>query len=354
MTDNRVKKLADILVNYSCDLKKGEKIVIAGDIASKPLIIECYKEAIKKGAQPFVKIHIPEASKLMFDLGSDEQISYKDPVKKFQYENMDALINIYASQNLKMFSSVSSNKQVLMNKSNKELIDIVMSKKWVAVNYPTNALAQEAGMSLEEYEDFVFGATLINWEATKKEMKKVKETFDNGKEVKILGNNTQLSFSIENRPGIICSGENNMPDGEVFYSPVKNSVNGEIYYEFPAIYQGKEVDGIKLTFENGKVVKAVARKNQEFLNTVLDTDEGARYVGEFGIGLNYGIRRFTKDILFDEKIGGTVHFAVGQSYEEAGGDNDSAVHWDMIKDLRKHGQIFLDGKLVQQNGDFLI
>ncbi|PLX15886.1 MAG: aminopeptidase [Candidatus Muiribacterium halophilum] len=352
--DKRILELAKIIVNHSCDVKKGEKVLITGGQQARPLIGECFREVIRCGGHPTVRVTFPETDKMLFDLGDEQQIAYQDPIRKYTYENIDALINISAPENLKMLSSVEPAKQVMRTKANKELMDIIMTKKWLIVNYPTNALAQEAGMSLEEYQDFVFGATNIDWKKAKARMEEIKKVFDAGKQVKVLGRDTELTFSIEGRPGIVCAGENNMPDGEVFYSPIEDSVNGEIYYEFPGIYQSREVDGIRLKFENGKVVDAKANKNEEFLEAILNTDKGARFLGEFGIGLNYGIKDFSKDILFDEKIGGTVHFAVGQSYEEAGGKNVSAIHWDMVKDLRKHGQIYVDGKLVQQNGEFLI
>ncbi|MCK9225498.1 MAG: aminopeptidase [Candidatus Muirbacterium halophilum] len=351
--DSRITKLAQILTEYSCKVKKGDKVLIAGGIPARPLINECYKMIIKKGGFPSLRINLPETNKTLFDIGNDEQIGYKDPVRKFQYEGLDAIINISAPENVKIFSNVPPEKQVIMTKANKEILDIIMKKNWVTVNFPTEALAQEAGMSLEEYENFVYKATNIDWENAKYEMEKIKKLFDSGKKVRILGRDTEINFSIEGRQGIVCAGENNMPDGEVFYSPIENSVNGQIYYEFPAIYQGREVEGIKLVFKDGKVVEATASKNEDFLHAILDTDEGSRFLGEFGIGTNYGITKYTKDILFDEKIGGTIHLAVGQSYEDSGGKNISAVHWDMVKDLRKYGQIFLDGKLVQQNGKFL-
>jgi len=352
--DKRIVELAEIIVNHSCEIKKGEKVLITGGHQARPLISECFRQVIRVGGHPTVRVVFPETDRILFDLGSNDQIGYQDPIRKYTYENIDAIINISAPENLKLLSNVEPAKQVMRTKANKELMDIIMKKRWLVVNYPTDALAQEAGMSLEEYSDFVFSATNIDWKKAKARMEGIKKVFDSGKQVKILGRDTELTFSIENRLGIVCAGENNMPDGEVFYSPVEDSVNGEIYYEFPGIYQSREVDGIRLKFKDGRVVEAKASKNQGFLEAILNTDTGAGYLGEFGIGLNYGIKDFSKDILFDEKIGGTVHFAVGQSYEEAGGKNVSAIHWDMVKDLRKHGQIYVDGKLVQQNGEFLI
>ncbi|HLC18267.1 MAG TPA: aminopeptidase, partial [Thermodesulfobacteriota bacterium] len=203
-------------------------------------------------------------------------------------------------------------------------------------------------------EDFLYGATNIDWNRVKSGEMKLKRALDRASVVRITGEDTDLTIGIKGRKAIPCYGERNMPDGEVFLSPRENSADGHIYYEMPAIYQGREVTGIRLRFRKGKVVEASAEKNEDFLLAMLDTDRGARYLGELGIGVNYGIKKFSKDILFDEKIGGTVHLAVGKSYEEAGGKNVSAVHWDMIKDLRKGGAIHLDGKMIQKNGRFSI
>ncbi|CAG0963786.1 partial aminopeptidase, partial [Anaerolineae bacterium] len=231
--------------------------------------------------------------------------------------------------------------------------EIVNRKRWILTNYPTHSLAQEADMSLEEYEDFLYGATNIDWSKVKEKEMKLKGLLDKASSVRIVGKDTDLTLSIKGRKAIPCYGERNMPDGEVYLSPIESSAEGYIYYEMPAIYQGREVTGIRLRFRGGKVVEARADKNEDFLLAMLDTDKGARYLGELGVGVNYGIQKFTKDILFDEKIGGTVHLAVGRSYESAGGKNHSAVHWDMIKDLRAGGAIYLDGKAIQKNGKFL-
>ncbi|TAN62667.1 aminopeptidase, partial [bacterium] len=205
-----------------------------------------------------------------------------------------------------------------------------------------------------DLEDFLYGATNIDWNKVKKKEEKLKAVLDKASVVRIVGKDTDLTLSIKGRKAIACYGERNMPDGEVFLSPVEDSAEGHVYYEMPAIYQGREVLGIRLKFKRGKIIEARADKNEGFLNAMLDTDKGGRFLGELGIGTNYGIQKFSKDILFDEKIGGTVHLAAGRSYEEAGGKNVSAIHWDMIKDLRQSGAIYLDGKAIQKNGRFLI
>ena len=208
-------------------------------------------------------------------------------------------------------------------------------------------------MSLEEFEDFVYGACLVDYEEMSRKEDILKEILDKGSEVYIVGRNTDLTFSIKGREGIKCIGERNLPDGECFIAPVETSTEGYIEYDFPAIYGGREVDGVRLEFKEGKVVKATAEKNEGYLNEMLNIDKGARYLGEFGWGINYGIKKFVKQILFDEKIGGTIHLALGMAYKEGGGVNDSALHWDMIKDLRKDGAVFVDGRCIMKDGKFM-
>jgi aminopeptidase len=231
--------------------------------------------------------------------------------------------------------------------------EIILKKdNWVIVDYPTNALAQDAEMSLEEFEDFVFSATNVDWKKESRRQDKLKAILDKGKQVRIIGEDTDLTFSIKGRQGIKCCGHRNMPDGEVFIAPVETTTKGYVKYTYPAIKGGREVTGIKLWFEKGKVVKATAEKNEAYLNKMLQTDKGAKYLGEFGIGTNYNIKRFVKQILFDEKIGGTVHLALGRAYKEGGGKNQSAIHWDMIKDLKVGGEIWIDNRCIQKNGKF--
>ncbi len=355
MKDSRVEKLADILVNYSAKVKKGDTVLIRGDELGKPLILEVYRKVIEAGGNPLTSVSFDEMNKIFYDSASKEQLSHTSKIKLYEAKNCDAVIIVHAPANSKSLTTVNPAKMTMRSKANKPISEIIVNKKrWVLTNYPTQALAQDAEMSIEEYEDFLFNATNLDWVKVDREQERIKKVIDKGRTVRIVGKNTDLTFSIKGRKGIKCSGSSNMPDGEIFYAPVEDSANGHIYYEFPAIHGGKEVTGIRLGFEKGKVVKATAEKNEEYLFAMLDTDKGARYLGEFGIGTNYGIKRFTRDILFDEKIGGTVHLALGRSYKESGGKNDSAIHWDMIKELREDGALYLDGKRIQENGKFLI
>ena len=262
-------------------------------------------------------------------------------------------ISLRAPENLKMLSSVDPAKQVLAQKARRPFLDVVLQKRWVLCELPTPALAQEAGMSIEEFEDFSFGAVSVDWPAMRAELQRRKAQFEAGREVRIVGRDTDLRLGIAGRTWIPDDGKHNMPGGEIFTGPIEDSVEGEIAYDFPAVYGGREVDGVRLRFKAGRVVDASARAGEDYLIKMLDADEGARRLGELGIGTNYGIQRFSKSVLFDEKIGGTIHLAVGRSYEETGGTNESAVHWDMVKDLRTDGEIQIDGQVVQRNGRFL-
>ena len=356
MADSRVVELASILVNHSLGVKRAEKVLIsASSELAKPLVLEVYREVMKKGAEPILNIGFEEAAEIYYRLATDAQLKAFPRIAAYRAKNIDCVVNIRASVNKKALSGVDPSRIAMRSKVISPISDIIVNKKrWVLCNYPTNALAQEAEMSLEEYEDFLYGATNIDWKAVKKEEMRLKRALDRAREVRIQGEDTDLTIGIEGRKAIACYGACNMPDGEVFMSPLEKTAEGQIYYEMPAIYQGREVTGIRLRFRAGKVVDASAEKNEEFLLAMLDTDRGARYLGELGIGVNYGIQRFSKDILFDEKIGGTVHLAVGRSYDEAGGKNRSAIHWDMIKDLRQGGSLSLDGRVIQENGRFLL
>jgi len=356
MSDKRVEKLASILVRHSVGVKKGDVVLIASSSElAKPLVLAVYREVMAAGGNPMTSISFEESQNIFYEYARPEQIAHFPKTKLFEARNIDCIINIRASANKKAMSNIDPALIAARSKVIRPIgEEIVNKRRWVLCNFPTNALAQEADMSLHEYEDFLYGATNVDWKSAMKKQIKLKAALDAASHVHIKGKDTDLRLSIKGRKAIPCYGERNMPDGEVFLSPVENSAEGHIYYEMPAIYQGREVTGIRLVFKKGRVVEAAADKNEAFLNAMLDTDKGARFLGELGVGTNYGIKNFSKDILFDEKIGGTVHLAVGRSYEEAGGKNPSAIHWDMIKDLRKGGSLSLDGKVIQRNGAFLI
>jgi aminopeptidase len=351
--DSRIEALARTLVHYSTELKKGERVLIQGTELAQPLAVAVYREAIKVGALPTVWASFEETGWVFYNEASDEQLGWLDPLLLEGARQIDAYISLRAPANLKMLSSVDPAKQVIAQKARRAFLDVVLGKRWVIAELPTLALAQEAGMSLEEFEDFSFGAVSVDWPAMREELQRRKAQFEAAREVRILGKDTDLRLGVTGRTWITDEGKHNMPGGEIFTGPIEDSVEGEISYEFPAVYAGREVDGVRLRFKAGKIVDASARAGEAYLLQMLDADEGARRLGELGIGTNYGIQRHSKSVLFDEKIGGTVHLAVGRSYEETGGTNQSAVHWDMVKDLRTDGEIQLDGKTVQRNGRFL-
>jgi aminopeptidase len=351
--DDRVKALASLLVGYSLKVKSGEVVKISGTELAKPLILAAYEEVIKKGAYPLVDVFFDEVNEIFYREATGTQLDYLSPVKLYAAKKADAALFVNSPSNTRMLTGVRPVKITRVRRANKPVSDIIMKKvRWVLVNFPTRALAQEAEMSLAQYEDFLFRSCLVDWKTMKKDLKYLKRLLERTDVVKIVGKDTDLTFSIKGRKAIVCAGESNMPDGEIFTAPVEGTVEGRIYYDFPAIFGGREVSGIRLRFEKGKVVEAGAEKNGDLLLGLLDTDKGARIPGEFGIGYNYGIDRFTRDILFDEKIGGTIHIALGKSYAESGGKNDSALHWDMIKDLRKDGAIYLDDRPIMEKGKF--
>ncbi|HWR62252.1 MAG TPA: aminopeptidase [Clostridia bacterium] len=354
MKDQRLGKFAGVLLEHSLGVKEGENVVIRAGYLAKPLIDEFYRRVIDKGANVFVHVLSDPQRKYFMENAGPKQLENANTIYEGIYEKADAVLVIEAPENTKHLSNVPPKKNMEYNKALSPVLKKIMGKRWVLTNYPVEAFAQDADMSLEEYEDFLFDAVLVDYEKMDRDMDKILNIFDEADTVRLVGNDTDLTFSIKGRKGIKCSGQNNVPDGEVYYSPVTNSANGHIYYEFPAIRYGNQVDGVRLEFKDGKIISARSASNEKFLNQMLDTDEGARYLGEFGIGLNYGIKKFIKNILFDEKIGGTVHLAAGNAYEDSGGDNVSVLHWDMIKELRTSGEIYADGRLVQKDGIYLL
>jgi aminopeptidase len=281
--------------------------------------------------------------------------------------DLECDIHLLSESNTRRLSSVDSSRQAIHDRAHSELFSLWMDRaskgalRWVICAVPTLGYAQDAEMSIGEFEDFIYSTTradtedpVAEWTAIRLAQNRLIDWLAGKKSVTAKGPNVDLSFSIDGRSFVSCDGRFNMPDGEIFTGPVEDSVNGWVRFTYPAIYGGREVDGVELTFENGKVVKATAKKGEEYLNSVLDTDPGARFLGEFAIGTNTGIQKFTRNILFDEKIGGTVHMAVGSGYPDTGSKNESAVHWDMICDMRSGAEIRVDGELFYQNGEFKV
>lgn len=347
----RISALAKTLVRHSVKAKKGETVRISTTDLAKPLALEIYREIVKAGANPLMNVSFEEVSSIFYEEADDAQMKHLPPTKMNDARKIDADIIVVAPGNTRALSHVDPSKMTVRRKALKPISETILKRvRWVLTNYPTEALAMESDMSLPRYEEFYYSACEQDWAAMARMFAKAKKTLEKAKTVRIVGRETDLTFSIAGRKAIPCAGDCNMPDGEIFTAPVETSTEGKVYFEFPAIAGGREVSGIRLTFKKGRVVEASAEKNQDYLVKMLDADKGARVLGEFGIGANEGVTAFTRDILLDEKMGGTIHLAVGRSYPESGGKNDSAVHWDMIKDLRTEGEMYLDGKPVLTNG----
>ncbi len=365
--DPRIEKLAKVLIHYSLKLKKGQLLKIQGEVETLPLIRAAYEEAVKVGAHPYVSVIVPENTESFLRSASNEQLKFISPITKMEIDKIDSLLAIWGTSNTRNLASINPKKQSLQRKSSgplmQKLFKRIAEKKvsWVGTQFPTKGDAQEADMSLRDYEDFVYGAGHIDskdpvkhWLKISQEQERLIKIMNRFDKIHVQSADTDLRLSVKGRKWINCAGTENFPDGEIFTGPIENSVNGFIRYSFPAIYMGREVENIRLEFKNGKVVKETAEKNQQFLTSMLNMDKGARYVGEFAIGTNYDIKKFSKNILFDEKIGGTCHLAVGASIPESGGKNKSALHWDMICDLKKDSEISADGKVIYKNGKFKI
>jgi aminopeptidase len=351
--DPRVDQLARTLVRYSVELRSGERLLIRCRELAKPLALAVYAEALEVGALPSLWVDFEETEWLLHSKGSDEQVGWTDPLLLAGAEQADAYVSIRAPANLKALSSIPPGRHVLAERARGPWRDIVLRKRWVVVEMPTPAFAQEAGMSLPEFEEFSFGAVSVDWPGMRADLARRKEQLEAASEVRIVGTGTDLRLGVEGRIWVPDDGKNNMPGGEIFTGPIENSVEGEVTFDYPAVHSGREVEGAHLRFVGGRVVEASARRGEELLLAMLDADDGARRLGELGIGTNYGIDRYVKSTLFDEKIGGTVHLALGRSCEDTGGKNVSSIHWDLVKDLRAGGEIRLDGRVVQRNGRFV-
>ncbi|MBE7712207.1 MAG: aminopeptidase [Cyanobacteria bacterium SIG26] len=368
MQNNIWDKYAQVLVDYSTDVQKGDLVMIrAESIEAKPLVKALYKRVLERGGNPIVRTGIGDLAEIFIKNANDEQLSYIDPITQLEYEVVDKYISLGAPQNTKSMARADLTKVAKRGKATKHLSEKLMKRsaegtaKWVIADVPTQALAQEAKMSFDEYAEFLFKSCYLDIENPVEKLKELdkKQTewanyLNNVKELHITGEKTDIKFNVEGRKWISCSGMNNYPDGEVFTSPVENDINGEIYFDYPQNYRGNSAQGVHLWIENGQVVKAEAEQGEEFLNAMLNMDEGSRGIGEIAIGTNDEIQEITGNILFDEKIGGAIHMAVGASYPETGGKNVSGLHWDLIKNMKNGGKIYADGKLIYENGKMII
>jgi aminopeptidase len=366
MKDPRHETLARLLTEYSVALKPRDIVVIQGDACAAPLIRECYRAALRRGAFAFTDVHLDSLAEVFYAEANAEQLKWLSPFARFKLSKVDALITFWADENTKALTNVAPKRMAAAASARKPLHKIFMDRcasgalRWVGTLWPTNANAQDAEMSLAEYEEFVFGAghlddrdPIATWKRISKEQQALTHFLNKARDVRIVAEDTDIRYSCKGRKWINCDGHENFPDGEVFTGPVEDSVEGHVKFSFPAVHGGREVHGARLTFERGKVVKAEAEKGQDFLRAMIKMDSGSCYLGEGAIGTNYNVTRYTKNTLFDEKIGGTIHLALGAGYPESGNKNRSGLHWDMVCDLRNGGELYVDGELIQRNGRFL-
>lgn len=365
--DPRILKQAEVLINYSLALRKNETLMINADITSLPLAKACYKYALEAGAHPKLRIGWGEITELLLKNGNDEQLKFTHEFDIKAVQTFDAFLTLIGHENTRSLANVDPNRMQIFNRGRQELQKLYSERlasgklRWCGTMFPTQASAQEANMSLSEFENFVYSACKLDeedpvsaWKIVEKEQQKICDFLNQKTELRILAEDTDISMKIADRKWINCSGKVNFPDGEVFTGPLEFSVEGYIRFSYPAIFQNREIEDVRIWFQNGKAIRATAAKSEEFLNRILDTDKGSRYVGEVAIGTNYGIKQFVKHMLFDEKIGGTVHMALGRSIPESGGINQSVIHWDMLCNMKNGGQIFADNELIYENGKFLI
>jgi len=360
MNDPRILNLAKVLVRYSIAARPRQTVSVSGNTVAEPLLVAVYEELIRAGAYPLLRMTPPGLGEVFMASRWKHHFELLPAYAAALAETTDASISVHSQTNTREMSAVDPKKEATLARTHAPLSEIAMRKPWVLTLYPTAAYAQDAEMSLRAFEDFVYGATFADtddpvgaWREVHRRQAKLIARLRGADEIRIVGPDTDLKLSVKGRVFVNSDGRHNMPSGEVFTGPVETSAEGYIRYDYPVCRQGREVEGVRLVFRKGVIVEATADKNQVFLEAMLNTDPGARRLGELGIGTNTGITKFTKNILFDEKIAGTVHLAIGRSLAGTRGTNKSAVHWDMIKDLRRGGAVYVNGKLLQKDGKFV-
>lgn len=371
MADLRVTKFANVLVQHSARVVPGDRILLEGTTAAEPLLRELYVQILEKGGHPHLMVALPgtmpfSQDEMYLTYAKDTQLDFVPTFYKMAYEQFEGRIRIHSATNTKGTSNIDPAKIQRRSKATSVITEAQFRRggagefKWVTTLYPTEAYAQDANMSLKEYEDFVFGAVHTNeedpiafWKSVEQKQQSAVDFMKGKNQVVLRGPNVDLTLSVKGRTFMNSFGTFNMPDGEIYTGPVEDSVNGWVKFTYPANYGGTSVEGAELTFSNGRVGTAKADKNQDFLLKTLESDGGSRHLGEFAIGTNFDIQQFTGNILFDEKIGGSFHMALGAGYPETGSKNKSAIHWDMICDMRTDSEILVDGELFYKNGQFV-
>jgi aminopeptidase len=365
LADPRVEQLARILVDHSAQIKPGDRVAIEATTAAEPLVRALYATILERGGLPYPLLDLTDQDEILFALAKNEQLDATPPFRKLAYDQFESRIRIHSVTNPRALSGVDPARQQRRQRSQASILEAQMRRgadrsfKWVTTLFPTEGLAREAGMSIRDFEDFVYRACHADqadpvafWNQVEANQRRMIDRFAGHDQVILHGPNVDLTLSIHGRKFINGAGLNNMPDGEIFTGPVEDSVNGWVRFSFPAIYNSVMVEGVKLTFTDGRVTEARADKNEPFLLEMCASDPGARFVGEFAIGTNYEIDHFSHNILFDEKLGGTFHMALGSGYPETGSKNKSMIHWDMICGMKEDSEIVLDGEVVYRNGKF--
>jgi aminopeptidase len=371
VSDIRIQKYAKVLVEHSARVKPGDRILLEGTTAAEPILRELYIQILEKGGHPHLMMTLPgtmpfSQDELYLTYANDSQLDFVPSFYKLAYDQFEGRIRMHSATNTKGTTNIDPLKIQRRSKATSVITESQFRRgaegvfKWVTTLYPTEAYAQDAGMSLKEYEDFVFNAVHANeenpiafWQSVKDKQQSAVDFMKDKSQVILRGPNVELALSVKGRTFMNSYGTHNMPDGEIYTGPVEDSANGWVKFTYPANYGGTSVEGAELTFSNGRVSVAKAEKNQDFLVKTLDSDAGSRFIGEFAIGTNFDIQQFTGNILFDEKIGGSFHMALGAGYPETGSKNKSAIHWDMICDLRTDSEILVDGELFYKNGQFV-
>jgi aminopeptidase len=364
--DIRVSRLASLIVEYSLAIQPRQILRIDAPEVASPLVLELYRAALAADAFPYSTLSVDGLLEILLEEGSDEQLTHISELQFHEIETIDALATVWSETNTRSLSRVDPERHARFLKAQRQLSNRRWERisagemAWCGMLYPTTGHAQDADMSLGAYEDFVYSACHVDeddpaahWRLVAASLRNQADQLESVRELRIVGPDTDLVVGVEGRKWIAADGRYNMPDGEVFTSPTETETEGEIRYTFPAIYHGREVEDIRLRFEGGRVVAAEASRGNDYLQSLLDMDDGARVLGEVAFGLNYEIDRFTRNILFDEKIGGTMHLALGSAFPQAGGSNTSGLHWDMICDLRADGEVYADGELIWKAGRFV-
>jgi aminopeptidase len=375
MNDPRINRLADVYVGYSTEIQPGDRVLIEAEPAAEPIVRATFKAILEAGGHPHLFISLGGQTTLtgldevFLEYANEDQLAYAPTFYNLVYEQFEARIRIHSESNTRRLSGADKSKLAKRETATHGVLESQFRRgetrefKWLTTLFPTQAYAQDSEMNLTEFEDFVFRACHVDessddpvayWKEVAEKQQVWVDAFDGHELVEVRGPDVDLKLSIKGRTFLNARGRNNMPDGEIYTGPVEDSVNGRVRFSYPCAYRGNEVNGVELVFENGRVVSARADKNQEFLERMLDADHGARHLGEFAIGLNYGVDRVTKNILFDEKVGGSIHMALGAGYPETGSQNESAIHWDLITDMRNGGEIIVDGETFYENGFFTI